>query len=181
MKLFRQEGLVPRLCRESGRWQVTGVEGDVHDVCNTGPKAIRFIRVRYREDTHWMKFTSEFPVRFPFTSTPAGVFARLLMRNTGLRYAHWSMDLWGSCEGMPYMTTQWPLSIMTASVFDATCSEIDGEIRAFHQELRDKFQGGMGQAGRSAGYQAGDDGIRFLGPVSDRSLPQGGRPMLPER
>ena len=181
MKLFRQEGLVARLCRESGRWMMTAIEGDVHYVRNTGPEGVRFIMVRYQEGTHWIKFTAEFPVRFPLASTPAGVFARLLMRNVSLRYAHWHLDLWGSCEGLPYMVAQWPLSIMSASVFDATCSQIDGEIRDFHQELRDKFHGGMGQAGPAAGYSPNDMDIRFLGPVTERLPNRSGQRMLPGR
>ena len=166
MRAFGREDFITRLCRETG-WLVLGQEGDLYTVRSSGPQGVRHLGVRHRHGGGWIKFTAEFPIRFPLDRTPSGIFARLLLRGHALKYSHWRMELWGDFEALPFLLAQWPDSVMTASFFDATCREMDGEIHGFHQELRDKFQGNMTRpAGpASAGPETPD--IRYLGPVRD--------------
>ncbi len=166
MRAFGREDFITRLCRETG-WLMIGREGDLYAVRSAGSGGVRLIDVRHTQGGGWVKFTAQFPVRFPLDRTPSGLFARLLLRSRALKHSHWLMDLWGGLEALPYLYGQWPESVMTASFFDATCREIDGEIRGFHQELRDKFQGDMTRPAGPASAGPDTPEIRYLGPVRD--------------
>jgi hypothetical protein len=166
MKLFRRDDLVTRLCRESGRWFITGREGDSYDLRSNDAAAIRFLSVRHRPDVDYVMFNAALPLRFPLDRTPSGLFARMLLRNVGLKYCHWNMDLRGSLEAVAYLHAQWPILGMTAGFFDSLCREMTEEIRGFHQELRDKFQGDMTRpAASTPGPAAAGPDVRFVEPV----------------
>lgn len=157
MKLRRQEELIPKLCRESGRWLVSGRDGgDCYQVRTAGSDTIRYIDVRHQDDVRSVKFSATFPVRFPLENTPSGLFARLLLRSVSLHHSHWLIEIWESCEALPYLVARQPAAVMTPALFNAICREMVDELLGFQQELRDKFQGdfvrrhgGMGSAAPS--------------------------------
>lgn len=141
MNLFRRNDLIRKLCKGTGRWIVIGQEGDVYDLRSNDASRVRHACVRWRADVQFIMFQAYLPLRFPLDRTPSGLFARMLLRNMDVSFAHWHMDLRGSAEAVAYLAGQWPLAGMTPKFFDAVCREMTDEVHAFHQELREKFRG----------------------------------------
>lgn len=176
MGLLTREDFVRRLARRTRCWEVVAQKGDSYELRSNDTRAVRRLTVRHRQGVGYVLFQAGFPVSFPLDRTPPGIFARVLLRNVCLKLCHWNMDLQGGLESWLYLCGQWPESSMTPEFFDAVCHEMTAEIQAFHQELRDKFQGDLTVPTRpaSAGTASSID-IRFVGPVQG-GLPDAGRP-----
>ena len=139
MSLFRRKDLIESLCQRSG-WWVAGRERDRYLVRCGNHTTVHYIDVRHGDGMSTVRFQAAFPVRFPLDHEPAGLFARLLMRNIALRYVSWHMDIQESCEGLIYLSGQWPVVDLPPQRFNAICRELTEEIAGFHEELRDKFR-----------------------------------------
>jgi hypothetical protein len=97
MQLFRRE-MIPRLCEESGRWVVISSEAGDYRVRNADGRATVYINVYQRPGTCDTLFQANFPIRFSLEREPAGLFARVLMRNFSLKFSSWMMYIGESCE-----------------------------------------------------------------------------------
>lgn len=117
------------------------------------------------------------PLRFPLDKTPSGLFARMLLRNVGLKFCHWNFDRRGGFEASAYLHAQWPTAGMTPEFFGSLCRGMAEEVSGFHQELRDKFLGDGSPTVRPAAAGPDTPDICFLGPVGNR-LPGPDRPSL---
>ena len=144
MPMFRQEDLMTRLCRESGRWLITRRGGDCVWVQANDNRAVCEIMIRDSTNVLSVLFQNWFPVRFSLQNPPSGLFGRLLLRNLELHFAGWAVSIGESCEACLTLAAQVPRSALTASLFDFICREIRDEINGFHQELHDKFLYSMG-------------------------------------
>lgn len=125
-------------CRQTG-WVLADRVGDHYRVRSGDSRSPVTIEVRYTERQVNVVFQSFFAVRFSLEKPPAGLFARVLLRSTSLKWASWGMSIGESCEACLYVSASIPSSSADARVFNAICQEIANEIRAFHQELHDKF------------------------------------------
>ena len=177
MRVFGREDFVTRMCRLSGRWTITGREGDGYDLRSNDARAVRYLSARHRPGVDYVMFHAALPLRFPLDRTPSGLFARLLLRNAGLQFCHWNLDLRGGFEASAYLHAQWPVPGMTPEFFDSLCRELTEEVRGFHQELRDKF---LGDGSPSVRLATGGPDVRHVGPVRDRPG-QPNRPSLLDR
>jgi hypothetical protein len=168
MHLFPRRDLVKQLCRTSGRWLIADREGDHYWIATNDGRARRLIDVRSSDKYAFIKFNAVFPVRFSLERTPSGLFARLLLRSNALVYSSWLVSIWDSCEATTYLHAIMPTSAMDARLFDAICTEMDGEIRGFHTELNDKFSYGIGRpAAGHGGYSQDVPDIRFVEPAPE--------------
>ena len=156
MSLFKRTTLVERLAGQTG-WPITYGCGDYYTLRSPDAGAVTFVNVRHEPTKTFMKFTAEFPVTFPLERLPQGLCARLLLRSSGIRWSNWHLDINDSCQAQPYLCGMWPVSIITPEFFAMVCEEMTGEIRSFHQELRDKAYGGSG--GEAAARPAGRAGV----------------------
>ena len=156
------------MCRLTGQWIVVGREGDSYELRSDDRRTVRTLSVRHRPDADYLMFQAALPLRFPLDRTPSGLFARMLLRNVGLKYSHWNLDLRGSFEASAYLSAQWPKPGMTPGFFASLCREMVDEAAGLHQELRDSFRGERSAAARPVGAVPDSDGIHFLGPVRNR-------------
>lgn len=174
----RRETLIERLCRQSGgQWRIHRRDFDEYGVRNPANSRCELILIRHREGLDSVIFQSIFPMRFSLETPPAGLFARLLMRNFDCLYAYWTLTIGQSCEACPYLVARVPTASLDGRLFDQVCREIMNELLAFRQELYDKFRYDLGDRQWPAADTAvqkgslangADPGIRFLGPVQDR-------------
>jgi hypothetical protein len=133
------EALIPRLCRESGRWLVIGQQADLYRVRANDHKPIVEIDIRCPGGGPAVLFQAWFPVRFRLDNPPSGLFARLLLRNIDRGFAKWSMVIGQSCEACLTISGLVPLRALVASLLDCVCGEIRDEILGFQAELHEKF------------------------------------------
>jgi hypothetical protein len=142
--LAKHESVIEWSARLTG-WAMFSRRGDFYTVQSRDrPGNERLVSVKYRDGDSMVKFTTDFPIRFSLERTPQGLFARLLLRSVPLCWSHWNMDIDQACEAQPYLVAVWPTAVMTPKMFDAICREMVGELRSFHQELRDKLAYGVG-------------------------------------
>lgn len=134
---------IEQLCRASG-WVFINQEVDQYRVRSGGPQSNVYIDIRSSERFSNLVFQSWFPIRFSLEKPPAGLFGRVLLRSLDLTWAAWNMSIGQSTEACLCVVARFPAAAMNAGLFRDVCDEIAGEIRAFHQELRDKFSYGMG-------------------------------------
>ena len=135
--------LVSRLCRETG-FVLTGREADHYQVRSGDHYPPVYIELRYSERRPNVMFQAWFPVRFSLEKPPAGLFARVLLRNTSMTWAAWGMSIGQSCEACLYVSAASPQRAIDSRVFNAICQEITGEVREFRQELHEKFAYDLG-------------------------------------
>jgi hypothetical protein len=133
------EDTIHRLCRESGRWLLTGREYDSYWVRANDHRPTVSIQIRYAANDPTVLFQAWLPVRFPLANPPHGLFGRLLMRNLELRFAAWAVSIGQSCEACPTVAALIPTSALDASLFDFVCREVRDEILGFQKELHEKF------------------------------------------
>jgi hypothetical protein len=139
----RSGDLVSRLCRETG-FSLTGREADHYQVRLMDHRSPVFIEVRYSDRSPNAMFQAWFPVRFSLEKPPAGLFARVLLRNTSMTWSAWGMSIGQSCEACLYVSASIPQQAMDARVFNGVCQEIAQEIRGFREELQSKFSYDLG-------------------------------------
>lgn len=135
--------LIERLCRKSG-WVVTRREGDHYQIRSGDHRPAVCIEVRYSQNCRNIVMQSWFPVRFSLEKPPAGLFARVLLRSSSLVWGSWTMNLGPNCDAALVVAVTLHTSGLTAELFRDVCEEIAGEIRAFTQELHDKFAYDLG-------------------------------------
>lgn len=178
MGFFQREPLIPRLCRESGRWLMFARQGDRYWVQATDQKSIVDICVRDTGSTPSVLFQTWFPVRFSLEKPPSGLFARLLERNLDLHFTAWGMAIGNSCEACLTVAGRAPRAVLGAALFDVVCGEIRDEINGFQGELHEKFRYSMGTPVANPVVSArvvSDPGIRYL----DGAAPGSALPTLP--
>jgi hypothetical protein len=152
--------LIERLCVESG-WLLTGRQADLYQVRPCDPRAIHYVDIRYKEPYPNVVFQCWFPIRFPLQQ-PSGLSERLLMRNKNLHWSSWTMTIGQSCEACLYVGASIPPSSLNAWLFGNVCQELVNEVRAFHQELHDRFRYSLGGDAVEAPYlppQPGRSGV----------------------
>ncbi len=163
-----EEELIPRLCRESGRWLVVRREGDCHIVQATDHRAVKEITVRDCTNSYTVLFQAWFPVRFPLDNPPSGLFGRVLMRNLDLYFSGWAVSIGGSCEACLTLAALVPRQALDARLFDNVCREVRDELIGFHQELHAKFLYAAPPFPASPpvrGDGGGQDVVRYLEPA----------------
>ena len=141
--LFKRKTLVEQLAKQAG-WPISSHCGGHYTVLSADQGPARQVNVRYMESTGFLRFYADFPIRFSTERTPDGLYARVLLRSSSLGKCHWLLDIDYSCEAQPYLFAQWPAAVVTPKFFNAVCQEMVNELRAFHQELRDKFAYSVG-------------------------------------
>src|SRR5689334_14420467 len=107
MTLFKRQPSIPQLCRNS-RWLVVSRHDFHYSVANNDDRPRREMCVRAGKQFWDVQFSLEFPIRFPMNPEPPGLFARILIRNVGLVYSAWNMDIRDSCEAQLYLFAQMP-------------------------------------------------------------------------
>jgi hypothetical protein len=141
MSYYRPEALILTFARQS-RWRVVGQDADCYRFVADDPaRCWQPVAVRYRDDAPSVLFQSWLPVRFPLERPLSGHYPRLLLRNFGLSYGSWAMEIAESCEACLCVAARLPRASLDAALFGAVCRELAGEVARFHQELRDAFRG----------------------------------------
>jgi hypothetical protein len=135
--------VIEQRCREAG-WVFVSREVDLYRVRSGDYKSPVYIDIRSSERFSSAVFMSWFPIRFSLEKPPAGLFARVLLRSLSLTWGSWQMSIGQSSEACLCVRARLPAAALTAELFRDVCEEIAGEIRAFHQELHDKFAYNMG-------------------------------------
>ena len=171
--MFRRKTKIELMCRQTGNWAVTDFDKqDLFTVRTTSFRTVYPITVRHHPKRTSTRFQCWLPVNFPLDNPPSGLFGRLLLRSWDLGWSAWNINIGHSCVATACVTALVPNMALDATLFDEICREQTGEVSAFHQELRDKFNY-AGQAG--SGYV--DAEVRQGGPVVPMLRPGG----LPRR
>jgi hypothetical protein len=151
---LKRETLVEQRARQGG-WHLLRRTGDNYLLRFADDDVTRLVAVKHGDGSHFVRFSAKFPILFSLDRTPHGLFGRLLLRNGDLELSTWHMDIAEHCEAQIYLCSQWPVEVVTSAFFDAVCHELVGEIRSFHQELRDKFHGSGAAQPRPSGWASG--------------------------
>ena len=173
------EDLIEECCRETGPWRISHREGDRYVLRLDDHRPLQHVQVRYSSRMQHIPFQSWLSVRFPLDRTPSGLYGRLLLRSFERIYASWVMNISGSCEAYLGVVARIPASALTPALFDRVGRELLDEVFSFHQELRDKFQGDMGQTVRTSDPMEND--ITFIDDAPQTPLPAHVRYPLPLR
>jgi hypothetical protein len=175
----RQGGdLIERLCRETG-WGLIGEESGRYQVRSRGTRSPVAIEVCYGERQVNVLFQSWLPIRFSLEKPPAGLCARVLLRNHPLNWGAWQLSIGGSCEACLCVVASVPRTALDAWLFHEVCTEIADELRGFHQELHDRFLydlGGVVQEPTPAAVP-----WEVHGSYSDPPVPPAGTSLLKRR
>ena len=140
MGLFQRD-LIPRLCKESGRWMVVSKEASDYRVRNNDGRRPVNITITQRPGVSTAMFQAFFPVRFSLEREPKGLFGRILLRNFEMKHgAAWSMYIGQSAEACLTLVAKVPIAALDAGRLNVTCDEIVNEMNAFQQELHDKYR-----------------------------------------
>lgn len=145
--MFNRKSQIQKLCEQTGvhfRYR----DGPNYGVIQEGLRQGDFtaITVNQQDDRPWIRFNCNLPIRFPLDRTPDRLFARAMMRSIPLGFARWHMDISESSDASLYLFAAVPKEWMTPALFSVICEELATEVRAFHQEIRDRFNYG-GQLG----------------------------------
>ncbi len=130
---------VPALCRQAGKWLCLEEHGFHYAIVNNDERPRRTIISRGAPQFSSFQFTARLSVRFSLKDEPRGLFAKILLRNSGLVYSAWNMAIEGSCEAQLYLFANVPPRAMDVAVFHAICSEMYAEISSVEQELKDRL------------------------------------------
>jgi hypothetical protein len=177
MRIFRRD-LIPRFCRESGRWVVVEREVDNYRLRNNDMRSHVYITVFQRPGAAFVLFQSWFSVRFSLEHEPRGLFARVLLRNFDLQHAGWSMFIGESCEACLLLSASVPRMSLDAGLLHFICDEILTEVNGLQHELHEKFRysverhdGGNGKP--SAAEQYFGSGVENVTHSMRYQLPRG--------